>query len=298
MKKIVKIKLHRFCSEFDIQQFRNMLSFMKEYEFIEDNEHPDLIVHSTMKGNRNELTEFKTPNVFFMMENWVPNNLNKAQWIIHSNATLNLPKEKFLDLVPFVSMLYAQGHTLNDLLKLKTYPKKSRFCNFLFKVNKGREYNVRDSFYDEFSKYRQIDAPGKSKNNMENIDKKDYGVHSRHYNKLDFISEYKFTIGYENQSVLGYICEKLTDPMFVGSIPIYWGSPLLFENYGFNTKSFIYRDNYSSNKEMINHILKIDKDNSLYEDMLNEPWFYENKIPYVCSEERIKEFWERIIKNL
>ena len=43
--------------------------------------------------------------------------------------------------------------------------------------------------------------------------------------KLDFLRDYKFTLAVENNIWPGYTTEKLVDPMFAGSIPIYVGDP-------------------------------------------------------------------------
>src|SRR5207249_8371440 len=45
--------------------------------------------------------------------------------------------------------------------------------------------------------------------------------------KRAFISQYKFTIAFENSSYPGYHTEKILDPMMVDSLPIYWGNPCI-----------------------------------------------------------------------
>jgi hypothetical protein len=43
--------------------------------------------------------------------------------------------------------------------------------------------------------------------------------------KRDVMCQYKFSICYENASYPGWLTEKMLDPMFAGSVPIYQGDP-------------------------------------------------------------------------
>ncbi len=60
--------------------------------------------------------------------------------------------------------------------------------------------------------------------------------------KKQFLSEYKFTIAFENYVYPGYQTEKLYDSMQVDSVPIYCGDPLIGDI--FNVKSFINTADY------------------------------------------------------
>jgi alpha(1,3/1,4) fucosyltransferase len=90
------------------------------------------------------------------------------------------------------------------------------------------------------SKYKKIEAPGRSMNNMESIDVNNQGgIWDR---KRNFLKDYKFTIALENYSYPGYNTEKLLDPMTVNSIPIYLGNPEIDRH--FNSKSFVNGHDY------------------------------------------------------
>ena len=108
---------------------------------------------------------------------------------------------------------------------------KTKFCNFLY----SHRVKYREQFFKELSKYKKVDAPGKSMNNMDSIDTIYKGdIWER---KRQFMQPYKFTIAFENYSYPGYQTEKLYDSMSVNSIPIYCGDPYIGDI--FNTKSFI-----------------------------------------------------------
>lgn len=116
------------------------------------------------------------------------------------------------------------------------YPEKyisRKFCNFVYKNKVGyREY-----FFDMLSKYKKIDAPSASRKNCESIEKK-YGYNNNIWeNKRKFISEYKFTIAFENDVFPGYETEKLYDAIRVHTVPVYFGNPFVGEV--FNLDSFI-----------------------------------------------------------
>ncbi len=115
--------------------------------------------------------------------------------------------------------------------------KKSHFCNFLY----SHPVAYREEFFRQLSRYKKVDAPGKSMNNMQSIDKAYKGnVWER---KRQFLSGYKFTIAFENYVYPGYQTEKLYDAMQADSIPIYCGNP--FINSVFNTASFINSADYA-----------------------------------------------------
>jgi len=44
-------------------------------------------------------------------------------------------------------------------------------------------------------------------------------------NKIEVLSQYKFTFAFENTISPGYVTEKIFDAMFAGSVPIYFGAP-------------------------------------------------------------------------
>ena len=84
--------------------------------------------------------------------------------------------------------------------------------------------------------------------------------------KLDFLAHYKFTIAFENTSVPRYISEKIFHPLRVGSIPIYWGCPEIAQYV--NPDCFINCHDFSSFDDVIREVIKIDRDQQLYESYL------------------------------
>ena len=113
---------------------------------------------------------------------------------------------------------------------------KRCFCNFVY----SHRVPFREEFYKALSRYKRVDAPGISLNNMAAIDSGPPADWQK--TKQAFLSCYKFTIAFENSSRPGYNTEKLTDPMLAGSLPIYWGDPLIERE--FDARSFIHAQTY------------------------------------------------------
>ena|ERR1035437_5673896 len=135
---------------------------------------------------------------------------------------------------------------------------------------------------------KKVDSGGRWLNNL------GYAV----TDKRKFQSEYKFSIAFENNAYRpqhpGYTTEKITQPMTVNSIPIYWGNPAI--NLEFNTDSFINFYNFKNVDEMINYIIELDKNDDKYLKLLKQPWFVDNQIPDSNKIANIKSFLYKIFE--
>ena len=128
------------------------------------------------------------------------------------------------------------------------FSKKNKFCNFLY----SNHIPYREEFFKQLSKYKKVDAPGRSMNNMASIDSQYKG--SKWEIKRQFLTPYKFTIAFESYAYPGYQTEKLYDAMCMNSVPIYCGDPLIDDV--FNPKSLINASTYLSvnNQSMLNFL--------------------------------------------
>ena len=112
-------------------------------------------------------------------------------------------------------------------------------------------------------------------------------------NKIEFLKSYKFTICFENSEYPGYTTEKLIHPKLVDSIPIYWGNPDVAKD--FNTKAFINAYDFKDLDDLVCFIIEVDRNDNLYFDMLNEPHFNNDKIPFDLDYTNLLDFFENII---
>jgi len=149
---------------------------------------------------------------------------------------------------------------------------KQFFCNMVVSNPHAKK---RIAFFEKLSKYKKVDSGGAVLNNIGGAVK----------NKRAFIRNYKFTIAFENSSHEGYTTEKLFEPMLENTLPIYWGDPLVGND--FNTRSFFNYQDYGTDDSLIERIIEVDRNDQLYLEMIREPWFKNNRLPDYLKQERI-----------
>ncbi len=136
-------------------------------------------------------------------------------------------------------------HTLPD----RDFLARKKFCNFVVSNDFSAE---RNAFFEEFSARRPIDSGGSYRNN----------IGGPVADKLAFQRQYRFSIAYENSRDPGYVTEKIVDAFAAGTVPIYWGDPLIKQE--FNPDSFVCADDYPDNAALIDAIEAIDRDEALF----------------------------------
>lgn len=223
-----------------------LAELLDEYDFV-DSTDPDFIVFGPYgndipaKGNYTRIGYF--------CENIKP-DLSVCEW------AFGIPREEDVQ-QPNYKRIQWHGFSPHDLIKGTDYDaekvaaSKTKFCNFLY----SHKVSYREAFFSQLSKYKRVDAPGRSMNNMPGIDMLYSG--DKWEVKRKFLSPYKFTIAFENDIYAGYQTEKLYDAMLAQSIPIYFGDPFVSEI--FNTKSFINAGDYlnAGNKTLTETLGKI-----------------------------------------
>ncbi len=70
--------------------------------------------------------------------------------------------------------------------------------------------------------------------------------------KYQALSQYKFSICFENSVIEGYITEKIFDCFYAGTVPIYYGAPDI--NKYVNPKAFINFNDFSSIQDLEKYI--------------------------------------------
>lgn len=161
---------------------------------------------------------------------------------------------------------------------------KGKFCNFLYGNNNQNLDGVaaRNKFFSLLSQYKGVDSGGGVLNNM--------GI--RVQDKIKFLQDYKFTIAFENQVSDGYVTEKIIDPFISGSLPIYRGSPNVFQD--FNQGSFINALDFPDLESLVHRIIEIDKDDELYNHIMNSR-ILPDPVPDWATREWYISCWENII---
>ncbi|WP_316796707.1 glycosyltransferase family 10 domain-containing protein [Pedobacter agri] len=264
IKKRIKIK---FINGLKLDTFKQDVfdvNGVSEYFDFQQSDQPNFIVFGPYGNNLPPIGNYI--RIGYFCENIVP-DLSICEWAfgIPRDEEINNPKYKRIQWHGFDPALLIKKITDNDIDRILNQKKK--FCNFLY----SNLVPHREDFFKQLSKYKKIDAPGKSMNNMPSIDSIYNGdVWER---KRKFLSEYKFTIAFENYAYPGYQTEKLYDAMRENSLPIYCGDNYIDEI--FNPKSFINTPNYLkvNNSGFVSFLQKNAQQN--FVDIL--PSFYNSK---------------------
>jgi hypothetical protein len=275
MKKKIKIDFSDFWGGFDKTNnyFYNLLK--DEFDVV-ITENPDYLFFSIF-GNKH--LNYKCKKIFYTGENIAP----PLHYCDYSFSFDYLDDERNYRLPHY--LLYDGYYELQRPKIIDESLAKRKFCNFVVSNNGCQE---RNNFYTELSKYKKVDSGGRFANNI------GYAVD----NKVNFQSEYKFSIAFENNAYRpqhpGYTTEKIMEPMTVNSIPIYWGNPEIGKE--FNTKSFINVYDFDSIDSVINYIEYLDNNDKKYLELLNQPWFTDYNIPESNKIENIKSFLYKIFE--
>lgn len=130
------------------------------------------------------------------------------------------------------------------------------FCNFTYS---NPDCEFRNRFFGALNRKKSVDSlgaafrPATPRFTLANRDSNSWRA-----SKISMLSNYRFTISFENVSAPGYSTEKLSDAFLAGSIPIYWGDPFVAED--FNEEAFINAHSFNSYKDLIDRILEVEED--------------------------------------
>lgn len=250
--------------------------FLSNHFEIEISENPDFLLYSNF-GHK--YLDYKCCRIFYTGENIRP-NFYECDFALSSDFSLRsnhfrLPLYGIWDGLEPDSLIKTKA-TTNDILK-----QKAKFCSMVVSNAQAKE---RIRFFHQLSKYKKVDSGGRYLNN----------IGAPVADKTSFIEPYKFTIAFENSSYPGYVTEKIYQPMFKQTIPIYWGSPNIGRD--FNTESFVNWHDYGSDEAVIERIIELDQNDDLYLGMLSAPWFSGNQVNEYVDRENIRLFFEKIFQ--
>lgn len=262
-KRVKRIKFVDFWGKFDVHDnfFTNLLDkYNYKYKIV--NKNPDIVIFSVFgKYQNNDIMSslknffngnfyYNTKKIFFTGEYYKKNKFKK----IVKNADLNLtfqytPKYNNIRLP-----LWVFNRQNSNSFTLTEKPIEG-FCSFVY----SNDIQYRNDFCKKLSKYKKIFCGGGSLNNI------GYKVKD----KIQFQKKYKFCIAFENHVQDGYTTEKIIDAYYSNCIPIYCGSKYVHKD--FNKQTFINANDFETDEDLINYIIKVDNDDTLYKSYLNKP---------------------------
>ena len=224
-----------------------------DYRIVDNPKEADFLFCSIEKK---KFYNYKCPRILFTGENYVP-NFNFYDYAIgfeHMSFA-----DRYFRYPLYVAYYDEACKLIENKKELSGNECDRNFCSFVVSNSAADSYRVR--LFDNLSKYKDISSGGKFRNNI--------GIPEGVPNKIEFLKNYKFNIACENVSHPGYCTEKIIEAFAAITVPIYWGDPRICEY--FNPKAFINCNEFDSIDSVIEHIIKVDKDDDLYMSMLNEP---------------------------
>jgi len=274
MRQRVKLNFCDFWPHFDRHDnfFTRLLRERFEVEIVDD---PDFLIYSCFgKQHRS----FRGIRIYYCGENRRPDFCSCDYAFAFD----------YLDRVEHCRLPFYVIRTPVDLLLQPEEPaeqilaSKTSFCNFVFSNAHCRR---RNEFFRKLSRYKRVDSGGRHWNN----------VGGPVADKLQFQRRYKFSIAFENSSYPGYTTEKLPDAVAAGTLPIYWGNPLVARE--FNPKRFLNYSDYGNDEALIEKIIELDHDEAQYLEYLDQPLFYDNQPNPYFDPQRLLQQFQRIFST-
>jgi len=182
-----------------------------------------------------------------------------------SNKVINLPL--------FVYYIHANNF-LDRLIHRPirtTVPPK--FCCFI--VSNG-DCMARNKMFNMLSRYKRVDSYGGFKNNMGQTLKHNYWTQEY----LNFISNYKFIICFENSKFGTYSTEKIVNPYLANIIPIYWSSHKIKDTLNPESMLFLEDERDETYIRLINRVVELDRNPEKYLEYVNRPVFNEMNLKH------------------
>ena len=260
-----------FWPGFNYHHFE-LFSILKERYEVIVSENPDYIIYDKFGKEHYKIEKkYDCIKIFWNIENTVPNfkgsdYLIGLHYLFYGDRYFRRPTN--------TTILTKLGSIYNITQINKKDFRKKKFCAWV--VSNG-DFIVRNNFFYKLSKYKVIDMGGDFKNN----------VGGKVKDKIKFLSNYKFSLSFENSKTDGYITEKLFQAFEAGTIPIYYGDDTILELI--NNRSYIHIRDENEFEEKIKLIKKIDQDDKLYQKIIKEKIVIDDE-KYSKEEKKYKEY--------
>lgn len=164
---------------------------------------------------------------------------------------------------------------INNFIKKQ----KNKFCAYVF----SNPVPLRIEVFNKLSSYKQVDGYGKPFNNWTDGELIKYNI----------ISDYKFSICFENKKQPGYYTEKVLHAKTAGTVPIYFADKQVSNDM--NPKAFINYADFDSVDSLVKYVEKVDQDISLYNQYINEPLFENGVIKDEFTPSAVLKFFKQVI---
>lgn len=250
-----------------------------KFNVVVDN-NPDLLIFSCF-GDSNK--NYNCKKIYFCGENIGPNFKHPSQ--VQADITLTHFENSNTNYYFPLWVLFVDWFDKDQPRPLPSNPTYSipidKLCeqsqekinidlNFCCFIN-NNPVPDRIELFNKLNDYKRVDSYGNLYNNMGS------NLRGSEYDKINTLKNYKFTIAYENSYHHGYNTEKIIQPLSVKCIPIYSGGAQ-FKEY-INKDSIIYANEYNNVNDLVEYIIKVDQNETLYSNIISQYNFIDNKPP-------------------
>ena len=274
MKRTIKINFVDFWGDFNVKDNFITRTLDKKYN-VELSSDPEYLFFGTF-GYRH--LGYDCVKIMFIGENMAP-DFNLCDYALGFDYIQF--DDRYMRL-PLYCTYDSFSAVADNLLQTEEALLARKFCCMVVSNNRHSSPH-RERFFKLLSEYKQVDSGGRLWNN----------VGGPVADKLQFVSQYKFNIAFENSCVRGYTTEKIMEPMTVNTLPIYWGNPLVWKE--FNVASFVDVNSFASMEDAVQHIVDLDNDDAKYLQMLRAPKIFEPRIRN--WQEHLLDFLSNIVEK-
>lgn len=255
--KTIRISFCGFWSSFNKNDnlFSRMLS--KHFNVIISDD-PDFLICSN-RGTPFEYMKYDCVRIMFMGENLSPDftvfdYCIGFDFLEFGDRYFRLPFGLYFDNAkPWIPEKITREQA-EEILKQKKY-----FCNFIY--GHQSSHGMREKLFKELEKYKSVVSPGSYLNNVNGSKKRCSWQEKNSYVKFS-----KFTIAGDSIHYPGFVTEKIVDPFRYHSIPIYYGSTKIYED--FNKDAFVCCEDEEDIERVIEQVMYLDTHDDAYIDML------------------------------
>lgn len=257
--KTIKLYYIGFWFDFDVEDnmFSNILR--RRYNVVVESENPDFLICSPLCAPF-EYMKYDCPRIMYTGE-YISADFTAIDYFIgyddisFGDRAFRFPLFLYSRAgVPHHSKVLSKEEALAEL------GRKEYFCNYIF--GHDTALGIREKILEKLQKYKRVECAGRHRNNMPG------GTTFSMLNKHDFMRKCKFSITAESVCYPGFTSEKIGHAFNNFTIPIYFGDPDMLKV--FNEKSFVNCELKSNIDEIVEKVIEIDNNDSLYVEMLSQ----------------------------
>jgi hypothetical protein len=253
---------------------------LRQWFDIEISEEPDFLIFG-QPGKQHR--RYRCVKIYFGVESFDPN------WRICDFAlTCNYNDDPRHYRLPLY-VLYTTAGKLMEARRNAPEAIPPKFCSFVVSNGGKKKTQRRVDFFHALSRYKKVDSGGRYLNNVGGP------IPGGSRGKTKFLSQYKFNIAFENESKPGYTTEKIVEAFLSGTVPIYWGNPLIARE--FNPGSFVNAHNFAEEEDLVRRVIELDNDDLAYAQLAGQSPLMKIQQSLFFDQSAFQSFWQQVFSS-